>query len=135
MDHAEKPNILNMLLRPVDSQAFRSNFKLGRGIPEAQEGEDPHEDADGVSLEVFQGPDIHCLRTKHAVSGGTFHLRHATLHVDNHLLVPKPVAKINTLDHRGSPFVAVDEREGLEHVLDVAMAPVFAFDGGDRGDI
>ena len=66
---------------------------------------------------------------------GTFHLQHPTLHVQDHLLVPKPVPKINTLDHRGGPFVAVDEREGLEHILDVAMAPVFAFDGGDRGDI
>lgn len=28
-----------------------------------------------------------------------------------------------------------DKGDGLEHVLDIAMAPVLALDGGDGGDI
>lgn len=31
--------------------------------------------------------------------------------------------------------MAGDEGDGLEHVFDVAMAPVLALDGGDGGDI
>jgi len=50
-------------------------------------------------------------------------------------LVAQPIAEVDALDLGRSPFVASDEGDGLEHVLDVAMAPVLALDGGDGGDI
>ena len=43
--------------------------------------------------------------------------------------------KIDPLDHHGGPFVTLDESHGFENVFDVAMAPVFAFNGGYRGNV
>lgn len=50
-------------------------------------------------------------------------------------LITQPVTKIHTLDHGGGPFVTGDESQRLEDIFDITMAPVLAFDGGDRGDI
>ncbi len=44
-------------------------------------------------------------------------------------LIAQPVSKVHALDHGGGPFVSTDERDRLEHILNVAMAPVFALDG------
>ena len=51
------------------------------------------------------------------------------------ILIAQPVPKIDALDHGRGPLVARDEGDSLEHVFDVAMAPVLAFDGGDGGDV
>ena len=45
-----------------------------------------------------------------------------------HSLIAQPVSKVSALDHGGSPLVALDEGDRLEHVFDIAMAPVLAFD-------
>ena len=50
-------------------------------------------------------------------------------------VVAQPVAKVDTLDHHAGPFMAFQEGYLLEHVFDVAMAPVVAFDLGDGGDV
>jgi hypothetical protein len=44
-------------------------------------------------------------------------------------LIAQPISKVYTLDHGGGPFVAGDERDRLQHILDIAMAPVYALDG------
>lgn len=54
--------ILNMLLGSVDAQSLGGDFELARRITEGQEREDPHQHTDRIGLEIFQGPDIHCLR-------------------------------------------------------------------------
>lgn len=52
-----------MLLWTVNTQSLGGNLKFTRRVPKRQEREDPHQDADRIGLESFQGPDIHCLRT------------------------------------------------------------------------
>lgn len=57
-----------MLLGTVNTQSLGGDLKLARRIAEGQEREDPHQHADRIGLEIFQGPDIHCLRTRFAQS-------------------------------------------------------------------
>lgn len=82
------------------------------GVAEGHEGENPHENADRVCLDAFEGADVDSLR-----------------------IVAQPVAEVDALDHHGRPLVALEAGNSLEHVLDVAMAPVLALNGGDARDV
>jgi hypothetical protein len=42
-------------------------------------------------------------------------------------LIAQPVSEINALDHSRRPLVAFDKGNSLEHIFDVAMSPIFAF--------
>lgn len=117
-----------MLLRPINAQSLRGNFELVGGEAKGQEGENPDENPDSVSRETLQRANVHGLRAGAGQSGRSGGYR-------RHSLVAQPVAEINALDHGGGPFVALEAGDGLEHVFDVAMAPVLALDGGDGGDI
>jgi hypothetical protein len=43
--------------------------------------------------------------------------------------------KVDPLDHHGGPFMTLDACHQLEGIFNVAMTPIPAFDGGNRGDI
>ena len=78
----------------------------------ARAGSPPHQDADGGGIDALEAADVDSLR-----------------------VVAEPVAEVGALNHQGGPFLAVQEGQGLEHVLDVAVAPVVALDLGNRGDV
>lgn len=118
-----------MLFRTVDTQALGRDFELGCRVPEAQEGKDPHEDADRVSLEVLERSHIHRLRA----GAGSAELVISRPHTDS--LIPQPVSKIYALDHSGGPFVTSNKGDCFERILDVTMAPVLSLDCRDGGDI
>ena len=101
-----------MLFRPVNAQALARDFEFPRGIAKRHEGQDPDQNANRVCLDTFQRANIDSLR-----------------------IVAQPVAKIHALDHHRRPLVSLETRDRLEHVLYIAMAPVVAFDLGDRGDV
>ncbi len=42
-----------------------------------------------------------------------------TAHVDGLGVVTEPVAKVDTLDVHGAPFLALQKRKAREHVLDI----------------
>lgn len=50
-------------------------------------------------------------------------------------LIAQPVSKVDAFDHHRGPLVALDEGDGLEHILDIAMAPILAFNGRNGRDI
>ena len=58
-----------------------------------------------------------------------------TANVDSLRVVAEPVAKVGPLDHHRGPFLAVEEEERLEHILNVSMSPIVTFDLGDRRDV
>lgn len=126
----EYSHLLDVFLWAVYPQTLGGDFEFTGGIAEAQERQDPHQDADCLGLQTLESSDVHGLRTVELVNMrsklGVFW---ATL------LVTQPVAKIHALHHGGGPFVAVDEGQRLEYVLDISMAPVLAFNGGDGGDV
>lgn len=123
-----------MLLWAINPEAIGGDFEFARRIAEAQEREDPHQNADCFGLEIFQGPNIHCLRTGGVMSAED--LLHPTQHVYvDDSLVAQPVSKVNALDHGGGPFVAVDEGDCFEDVFDIAMAPVLPLESGDRSNV
>ena len=68
-----------------------------------QERQDPDEDANSASLNPFERANVHRLT-----------------------VVPKPVAEVNSFNHHIRPFVALDESNCFEHVLDITTA--FRFD-------
>lgn len=117
-------NALNVLLGAINSQTLRSDLELASRITEAQEREDPHKDADRIGLEIFQGSYIHCLGAvlvnKKAI------LPKSTIFII-YVLVAQPISKVDALDHRGCPFVTRDERDRLEHIFDISMAPILSF--------
>lgn len=114
-----------MFLWTVNTQSIRRHFEFASRIPKAQERKDPHQDADSVGLQTFECADVHCLRATATVSLCCF----LKYFLDS--LISQPVTEVYALDHGRGPFVAVDECDRLEHIFDVAMAPVLAFDGGD----
>lgn len=101
--------IIDMLFGPVNPQSFIGNLKFPCGIPEAKERKHPDEESNGAGLDSFQAADIHSLA-----------------------VIPQPVAKVDSFDHRARPFVTFNEGNGFEHVLNIAMAPIASFDLGDR---
>lgn len=118
-----------MLFGTVDAQSLRGDLELARGVSEAGEGKDPHDDADRLGLEILQRSHVQSLGTDAGQLRVLFYFAH------NNSLIPQPVSEVDAFDHRGGPFVAGDERDGLEHILDVAMAPVLPLDGGDGGNV
>ena len=99
-----------MLFRPVNSKPFICNLEFPRGIPEAKERKHPDKKSNSPSLNTFKAADIHSLA-----------------------VIAQPVAKVDTFDHHARPFVTFNERNGFEHVLNIAMAPIAPFDLRDRG--
>ena len=51
------------------------------------------------------------------------------------VLISQPIPEIDPLDHDRRPLVALNKGDGLEHILDISMAPVLALDGRNRSDI
>lgn len=100
--------IVDMLLRPVHSQSFFCHFKLRCSISEAQERQDPDEDPDGTGLNALEAS-----------------------HIDGLTIISQPVAKVHSFHHHRGPFVALNERNGLEEILNISMPPVVTFDLGD----
>jgi hypothetical protein len=117
-----------MFFRAIYPQSLLRHFELARCVPEAEEGENPNEDSDGVRLDTLQGADIDCLR---AVQVSILVSR---IRLSDEL-IPQPVPKVHPLDHHRSPFMTLDEGNGLERIFNVAMAKVVAFDCGYGGDI
>lgn len=50
-------------------------------------------------------------------------------------LISQPVSKVDPFNHHRGPLVTLDEGNRLENVLDIAMAPIFAFNGRYRRNI
>ena len=98
-----------MLFRPVNSQSFIGNLKFPCGISEAKKRKYPYEESNSPSLDTFETANIHSLA-----------------------VISQPVAKVDSFDHHAGPFVTFNESNGLEHVLNIAMAPIAPFDLGDR---
>lgn len=56
-----------MFLWTVNSQSIRSHLEFTRGIAEAQERKDPHQNTDRIGLQIFKSSNIHGLRATEAV--------------------------------------------------------------------
>ena len=104
--------VVDVLLGSVRAQAFRCDLELSSGVAERHESKDPDKNADGVGLDALESADIDSLR-----------------------VITQPVAKVNAFDHHAGPLVTLKTSDLLEHIFDVAMAPVVALNLGDGGDV
>lgn len=130
-------NSLDMLLRAINAQPLGCNLEFLGCKAKSQERENPNQHANGIRRETLQGPHIQSLG---AGTSQPVEVREVREKSDGRgrqadSLIAQPVTKINAFDHGGGPFVALETDDGLEHILDVAMSPVLAFDGGDGGDV
>lgn len=60
-------DLLDMFLWTVNTQSIRSHLEFTRGIAEAQERKDPHQNTDRIGLQIFKSSNVHCLRATEAV--------------------------------------------------------------------
>lgn len=81
-----------------------SDETAGHGVVLTHESKYPDQHADGIGLGALEGAYIHGLR-----------------------IVSQPVPEISPSDHHGCPLQMRQEGDSLEHILNVAMTPVAAF--------
>jgi hypothetical protein len=116
-----------MLLWPVNPEPVSRNLKLSRRIAKRQERKDPDKDAYSIGGKTLEGTDVHSLRAATQNISIIPYFGEQTK-TEIHSLISQPVSKVHPLDHVRGPFMTLDEGDSLEHVLDISMAPILAFD-------
>lgn len=101
-----------MLLGSINAKSFSRDFELFCSIAKAHESQDPDQNSNSVGWYALECTDVNSLT-----------------------VIAEPIAKVRSLDHHRSPFVAFDEGNRGEKVLNVAMPPIVAFDLGERADV
>ena len=104
-----------MLLRPITPQPLLRHLKLPRAIPKAHKPQHPQQQPDRLGRDILHGADVHSLR-----------------------VIPQPVAKVHALDVELAELLAAHGARGEkreEHIFNVAVAPVLAFDFGGARDV
>ena len=116
-----------MLLWPVNPESVSRNLKLSRRIAKRQERKNPDKDAYSIGGKTLEGTDVHSLRaaTRNISIIPYFGEQTKT---EIHSLISQPISEVHPLDHVRGPFMALDEGNSLEHILNISMAPILAFD-------